>query len=122
MAYQIALLCAYSCGLQLVCVFLIVRSSRSGHHVMLLSTSLLLLSPVYTIQPPVKPVVRRFDNRLNVCIHDTAGCKTRLTTGCILYTDIEPVVKCVSQLVGKPAVLCIQPVVKTVLQPGFTTG
>jgi len=28
-----------------------------------------------------------FENRLNVCIHDT------LTTGCIVYTDIYPVVK-----------------------------
>ena len=39
-------------------------------------------SPVYTIQPVVKPVVRNrlsnpFDNRVNVCIHDTTGCQTR---------------------------------------------
>ena len=31
-----------------------------------------------------------FDNRLNVCIHDTTGCQTGLTTGlttdCIVYT------------------------------------
>jgi len=39
-----------------------------------------MLSPVYTIQPLVKPVVR-FDNRLyRVCKHST-GCQTRLTTG-----------------------------------------
>jgi len=25
-----------------------------------------------------------FDNRLNVCIHDTTGCETGLTTGCIV--------------------------------------
>jgi len=25
------------------------------------------------------------DNRLNVCIHDTTGCQTGLTTGCIVY-------------------------------------
>jgi len=25
-----------------------------------------------------------FDNRLNVCIHDTAGCQTGLSTGCIV--------------------------------------
>ena len=25
-----------------------------------------------------------FDNRLNVCIHDTTGCHTGLTTGCIV--------------------------------------
>ena len=24
---------------------------------------------------------KRFDNRVNVCIHDTTGCQTRLTTG-----------------------------------------
>jgi len=43
----------------------------------------------------------RFDNRLNVCIHDTTGCQsglttsltTGLTTGCIVYTNIYPVVK-----------------------------
>jgi len=34
-----------------------------------------------------------FDNRLNVCIHDTTGCQTGLTTGCIVYTNIYPVVK-----------------------------
>ena len=57
------------------------------------------LSPIYTIQPVVKPV----DNRVNVCrpIHDTTGCQTRcqtgcqtvLTTGCIVHTNIQPVVK-----------------------------
>jgi len=25
-----------------------------------------------------------FDNRLNVCIHDTTGCTTGLTTGCVV--------------------------------------
>jgi len=55
----------------------------------------------------------RFDNRVNVYIHDTTGCQTRcqtgcqkvtknrhlgtgcqcgLTTGCIVYTNIQPVV------------------------------
>ena len=38
-------------------------------------TSVEILSPVYTIQPVVKPVVK----------HST-GCQTRLTTGCIVYT------------------------------------
>ena len=60
-----------------------------------------LSSPVYTIQSVVKPVYNRFDNRLNVCIHDTTGCQTGmttgcqtgLTTGCIVYTNIQPVVK-----------------------------
>jgi len=36
----------------------------------------------------------RFDNRVNVCIHDTTGChtgcQTGLTTGCIVYTNIQP--------------------------------
>jgi len=32
---------------------------------------------VYTIQPVVKTVIKnRFDNRLDVCLHDTAGCPT----------------------------------------------
>ena len=35
----------------------------------------------------------RFDNQLNVCIHDTTGRQTSLTTGCIVYTNIQPVVK-----------------------------
>jgi len=36
----------------------------------------------------VKPVDNQFDNRLDVCLHDTAGCQsgctTGLTTGCIV--------------------------------------
>jgi len=44
-----------------------------------------ILKPAYTIQPVVK--------QLNVCIHDTTGCQTGLTTSCIVYTDIERVVK-----------------------------
>jgi len=36
----------------------------------------------------VKPVVNRFDNRLDVCLHDAAGCPTGctigVTTGCIV--------------------------------------
>jgi len=51
----------------------------------------------------------RFDNRVNVCIHDT--------TGCIVHTNIQPVVNPIWQ----PAVSCIQLVVKPVVQPG-TTG
>ena len=42
------------------------------------------LYPVYTIQPVVKP----FDNRLNVCIHNITrsqtGLTSSLTTGCIV--------------------------------------
>jgi len=42
---------------------------------------------IYTryIQPVVKPVSNGFDNRMNVCIHDTTGrLTTGLTTGCIV--------------------------------------
>jgi len=49
-------------------------------------------------------------------LHDTTccqnGCQTGLTTGCIVYTNIQPVVKSVSQPVWQPAVSCVQPVVK----------
>ena len=39
-------------------------------------------------------LLNRFDNRVNVnvCIHYTTGCQTGLTTGCIVYTNIQPVV------------------------------
>jgi len=50
------------------------------------------------------------------CIHDTAGCQTGLTTGwmfvtglttgCIVYTNIYPVVKPVWQPVWQQDVLC----------------
>ena len=46
-------------------------------------------------------------------LHDTTCCQTSLTTGCIVYTNIQPVVKPVWQT----AVSCIQPVVKRVVQP-----
>jgi len=62
------------------------------------------------------------NNQLNVCIHDTTGCQTSLTTSCIVYTNIRPVVKPVWQPSWQPAVSCIQPVVKPVVQPGLTTG
>ena len=48
-----------------------------------------LFSPVYTIQPVVKPVVR-FGNRLYRVYKHSTDCQTRLTTGlstgCIVYT------------------------------------
>jgi len=100
-------------------------------------------SPVYTIQP----VVNGFDNRVNVCIHDTTGCQTRcqtgcttrfdnrvneqlfvqhgcqtrltigqiyLTTGCIVYTNIQPVVKpCLSNRLYNPV---WQPVERTAVR------
>jgi len=80
------------------------------------------LSPVYTIQPVVKPVVKRawqngcvvytagcqtgcttrFDNWLNEqWLFVQHGCQTRLTTelttGCIVYANIQPVVNPVWQ-------------------------
>jgi len=46
-------------------------------------------------------------------LHDTTGCQTgcqtALTTGCIVYANIQ-----------QPAVSCIQPVVKPVVQRGLT--
>jgi len=62
----------------------------------------------------------RFDNRLNVFIHDTINCQTGLTTGCIVYTNIQRVVNPIWQPVWQLAVSCIQPVVKLVVQPGLT--
>jgi len=82
---------------------------------------------VYTIQPVAQPVVKpveqpaackrlnvelhesnmlnsynrlntRLDIRFNVCIHNTTGCPN----GCIVYTNIQPIVQPVWQLV----VLC----------------
>jgi len=55
-----------------------------------------------------------FDNRLNVCIYDTTGCQSGLTTnltvglttGCIVYTNIYPVVKPVWQPVWQQVVSC----------------
>jgi len=44
---------------------------------------------VYKIQPFCQTVCStQFDNRLNVCIHDTTGCQTGFTTGCIVCTNI----------------------------------
>jgi len=55
---------------------------------------------------------------LNPRLHDTTccqtGCQTCLTTGCIVYTNIQPVVKLVWRPVWQTAVSCIQSVVKPV--------
>jgi len=59
------------------------------------------ISPVYTIQPVVKPVWQ---------------------LGKTFVYTIQPVVKPVDKPVWQTAVLCIQPVVKPVVQPGLTTG
>jgi len=93
---------------------------------------------VWCIQPVVKPIVqsglttgwmnsgcsfnRLSFNRLSNRFRST-GCQTSLTTGlrtgCIVYTNIQPVVW---QPFWQPAVWCIQPVVKLVVQSGLTTG
>ena len=53
-------------------------------------------------------------------LHDTTCCQTGLTTGCIMYRNIQPVVKPVRQ----PAVSCIQPAIVYIAscQTGLTTG
>jgi len=67
-------------------------------------------------------------------LHDTTccqtdcqtGCQTGLTTSCIVYTNIQPVVKptgCQTRLTTGLTTGCIvyiQPVVKTVVKPGLT--
>jgi len=71
-----------------------------------------MIQPVWQLAVSFKQISNRlsnrFDNRLNVCLHDTAGCTTVLTTG--LTTLSNRVV----QPDWQPAVLCVQPVVKTV--------
>jgi len=64
---------------------------------------------VYTIQPVVKTRCQ-------------SGCETVLTTGWIVYTNIQPIAKPVWQPVWQTAVSCIQPVFKPVVHPGLTTG
>jgi len=89
----------------------------------------LLLNPIYTIQPVVQPAVSckqafnrlsnrvvhpvwqtRIDNRLNVCIHDTAscqtGCQTGLTTVLNKQLFVQRVVKPVWQPVWQQVVSC----------------
>jgi len=104
--------------------------------------------PVYTIQPVVKPVVQLvwqpavsckqtsnrlsnpFDNRLNVCIHDTAGCQTGLTTGLTTVLNEQTVrsTSCQTGLYnrldkhGLTTVLNKQLVVKPGCTTGLTTG
>jgi len=83
-----------------------------------------VLNEQLCVQPVVKP---RCTTSLIVkphcttgCIHDTAGFQTGLTTHLttswmVVYT-IQPVVN----LVWQPAVSCVQPVVKSVVQCGLT--
>jgi len=91
------------------------------------TASCLVLKQLFSTKAPFtqynllsNPLSSGFDNWLIVCIpvHDTTCCQTGLTSGCIVYTNIQPVVKPVWQ----PAVSCIQPVVKPVVQPSLTTG
>jgi len=55
-------------------------------------------------------------------LHDTTGCQISLTTGCIVQTNIQPVVKRVWQLCWTNS-HCSQPLyVQPVVKPGCTTG
>jgi len=57
----------------------------------------------------VQPVWQtRFDNRLNVCIHDTASCQTGLTTVLNEQLLSNRVVQPVWQWVWQPVVSCTQ--------------
>jgi len=78
-----------------------IRSTRS------ISLIYMLNRPSFTVMAPV----------IKPHLHDTTCCQTGLTTGCMVYTNIQPVVKPVRQPVWQPAVSCIQPVVKPVVQP-----
>jgi len=40
--------------------------------------------PVKCLYTRCNRLSNRFDNRLDVCLHDTASCQTGLTTGCIV--------------------------------------
>jgi len=70
----------------------------------------------------------RLSNPLSNRLKGTAIPSTRLYKPlfvqhcCIVYTNIQPLVKPVWQPVWQTAVSCIQPVVKPVVQPGLTTG
>jgi len=65
-----------------------------------------LLSPVYTVQPVVKPVVKAVWQP-GKCLYTRYNrLTTGLTTGCIVYTNIQPVVKPVVQPVWQPVVSC----------------
>jgi len=39
-------------------------------------------------------------------LHDTAGCQTGWTTGCIVYTNIQPVVQPLARPVWQPVASC----------------
>jgi len=65
---------------------------------------LMMLNPVYRIQPVVKPVVKpvwqpvkclntRY-NRLSTRLSNRLSNPLCLTTGCVLYANIQPVVSC----------------------------
>jgi len=65
------------------------------------------------VQPVVKPgcttgLTNTIDNRLNVCIHDTASCQTGLTTVLNEQLLSNRVVQPVWQWVWQPVVSCIQ--------------
>jgi len=85
-------------------------------------------TPLYTIQRVVKPV-EQSDNRLNVCLHDAAGC----STGCLIGLRTGWTVSCMQTFnrlfnglcglttaVKQPAASCKQN--STGCQTGWTTG
>jgi len=114
--------CGCWCSPRLSVVWLLVQwCLNKGRYVQISSNkrvfvSEFTLSPVYTIQPVVKPVVKLIWQPVNVRIHDTtgsqtgcivytAGCQTGWTnSGCSFNTVVKPVVKPFWQ----PAVSCIR--------------
>jgi len=50
--------------------------------------ALKLLNPFTRYNRLSNRLYNGFDNRLNVCIHNTTGCQTGLTTGCIVTTGL----------------------------------
>ena len=63
----------------------------------------------------------RFDNWLNVCIHDTTGCQTGLTISCIVYNvhvyKHSAGCQTSNRFDSRLAVSCIQPVVNRLYNP-----
>jgi len=87
--------------------------------------SVTYLYPIYTTQPVVqlvwqsavscKQTSNRFDNRMDVCLHNTASCQTRFdnsTERTAVRSNEQLFVQPVVQLVWQLAVYTIQPVVK----------
>jgi len=66
-------------------------------------------------------VLKRFS--LKPRLHDTICCQTRLTTGCIVYTNIQPVVKlCIMYTAGCQTGCTTRFVEQLLVQHGCQTG